>query len=123
METPTVTISEDDGGIIHVVLKPGVELSLEDARENHDATMKITRGREFLILVDVRAARGVTREARAYYADPEVRKHTIAQAMLVDSGVSRVIGNFFIGLNKPSYPIRLFTARDAALAWLKEQAG
>jgi hypothetical protein len=39
-------------------------------------------------------------------------------ALLVGSPVTRVIGNFFIGLNKPRWPVRLFRSESDALAWL-----
>ena len=35
------------------------------------------------------------------------------------SPLTRAIGNFFLGLNKPLMPTRLFTSEEEALAWLK----
>ncbi len=32
--------------------------------------------------------------------------------------LSRAIGNIFMGLNKPDFPLRLFTSDAEALAWL-----
>jgi hypothetical protein len=40
-------------------------------------------------------------------------------ALLVGSPMSRAIGNFFIGLNKPLIPTRLFVSEPEALAWLR----
>jgi hypothetical protein len=34
--------------------------------------------------------------------------------------VARAIGNFFMGLNKPLIPTRLFTSEAEALGWLRE---
>ena len=39
-------------------------------------------------------------------------------ALVVGSPVSRVIGNFFVGLNRPKYPLRLFDDQEFATAWL-----
>ena len=121
IETPTTVISVRDDGIVLVTLKQNAEVTLEAAKEDHVATMKLVGGHDFLILVDARPARGITREARQYYADPEVRKHTIAQAILIDSGVSKVLGNFYLAVNKPPFPTKLFTTEQAAIAWLNEQ--
>jgi hypothetical protein len=33
--------------------------------------------------------------------------------------LSRALGNFFLGLNKPSMPTRLFDDQEQALAWLR----
>ena len=41
-----------------------------------------------------------------------------ATALLTSSPVSKTIGNFFMGLNKPLSPTRLFTNSDKAIQWL-----
>ena len=59
-------------------------------------------------------------DARAYYSSDEAARQTCGVALIVGSAVSRVIGNFFIGLNKPPYPTRLFTDEAEAIAWLQK---
>lgn len=44
---------------------------------------------------------------------------TLAFAMLVDTPLSRTLDNFYLGLNKPPLPTRLFTTEDKGLEWLK----
>jgi hypothetical protein len=43
-----------------------------------------------------------------------------AFAIIIQSPLSRVIGNFFMGLNKPRVPARLFKSEKEAVKWLKE---
>jgi len=59
------------------------------------------------------------REARRYFAGEETAKVESAAALLIESPLSKAIGNFFMGLNKPIVPTRLFTSEAEALAWLK----
>jgi hypothetical protein len=59
------------------------------------------------------------REARLFFAGEETAKVESAAALIIDSLLSRAIGNFFMGLNKPIIPTRLFTSEAEALAWLK----
>lgn len=40
-------------------------------------------------------------------------------AVIVKSPLSRVIGNFLMGLNKPEIPARLFDNEQEAIHWLK----
>ncbi|MDH5682649.1 MAG: hypothetical protein OEZ36_13750 [Spirochaetota bacterium] len=35
-----------------------------------------------------------------------------------NSPISRVIGNFFLGLNRPLFPVKLFTEKNEASKWL-----
>jgi hypothetical protein len=37
----------------------------------------------------------------------------------VANPLSRVIGNFFLGLSKTAFPLRLFSDTDNAIAWLR----
>jgi hypothetical protein len=118
-ETRTTVLTIGDDGIVRVELKQDADVTLEDAIENHEETLKLVGDHEYLVLVDIRPARSITREARMSFADRDSRRNTIAQALVIDSGISRVIGNFFIGLNKPPFPVKLFKSSDEAAAWLK----
>jgi hypothetical protein len=71
------------------------------------------------VLVDIRESKGASRECRAYFASDEAAKIQSAGALLISSPLSRLIGNFFIGLNKPKFPTTLFTNEYEAIKWLK----
>ena len=47
-------------------------------------------------------------------------KETLVSAfvVLIDSPISRMLSNFFLRVNKPSYPARLFTSEDKTIEWL-----
>lgn len=122
-ETSTTTQTLREENILHVLLKPQADVTLEAAEENHRVTRELAGDKSVLVLVDVRPARSITREARMSFSDPEKRANTIAQAMIVDSGISKVMGNLFIGLNKPDFPVRLFTSEDEAIDWLRGFSG
>jgi hypothetical protein len=70
-------------------------------------------------LMDIRNARSLSREARAFYASAEVAEVFSATALVVSSPLSRAIGNFFLGFNRPAMPTRLFESEAEALAWLR----
>jgi len=112
--TAKVWLRED--GIIQTVISlPNARESLEDAKANIAAATTLSPGKRRPKLVDMRAVQGIDREARAYYSGG----FATAVALLVGSPVTRVMANFFIGLNKPPVPTRLFTSEDEAVAWLK----
>ena len=64
----------------------------------------------------MRAVRSIDRDARACYA--QAPPSVSALALLVGSPLSRAIGNFFIGFNKPAVPTRLFSSEVDAIPWL-----
>jgi hypothetical protein len=108
-----------DGYVIGVV-RPGLNSDLDDAIANVAAVGRLAGGKPRPLLLDLRAhANTVTRECREYYAGAEAQKVNLAVAMLVRSNVSRVLGNFFLGLNKTRFPLRLFADPDEAVRWLR----
>jgi hypothetical protein len=94
-------------------------VTLDDARANVALCLQRNAGRRRPLLVDLREAKSQTAEARAYLAGPEGLAVSQAVGLLIGSPVSRVLGNFYLGLNKPSIPTRLFTSDEEALAWLR----
>ena len=63
--------------------------------------------------------KSLSREARHYYASDEAAKVARAVALIVGTPVSRVLGNFYLGLSNPHLPTRLFSSEGEALEWLK----
>ena len=119
VETPTdVTVLRDDG-LVQVTIKPGARQTLEDARENVEAVASVASGTQRPLLVDMRQAGGIERPARTYYSGPDGARVITALAILVSSPMSRVLGNFFIGLNRMLVPCKLFSDEEDAVAWLR----
>lgn len=107
-------------GYVIAEVRPGLVADLDDAIANVAAVEQLAAGKPRPLLLDMRAhASSATRECRDYYAGAEAQRVNLAVAMLVRSNVSRVIGNFFLGLNKTRFPFRLFADVDEALAWLR----
>ncbi len=67
------------------------------------------------ILVDIREVNSVDRDAREIYAN---NPSSQAVALVIGNPVSRILGNFFLGVNKNVSPLKLFTSEQEALNWL-----
>jgi len=113
----TVWLGED--GIARVIHVPGAEVTLESAQETMAAYLKLNKGKRRPLFVDTKSMKTIEREARKYYAGEEAAKVACAVALIVDSPVSRVLGNFYLGLSNPHLPTRLFSSEAEALEWLK----
>ena len=73
------------------------------------------------IIADIRGVRWASGDSRALAASDEVRSLVAAQAILVGSPVTRVIGSFFARVATPPFPVRLFTSTPAAVEWLTDE--
>lgn len=120
LTTRTEQVWLGDDGIIRAVAHPGLVMNLEDAQENVRAFAQVAGGVRRPALIDIRAhAASATREAREYYAGPENAKVVLAVTLLVSSNIGRMLGNFFLGLNRTSFPLKLFAEPEPALEWLR----
>ena len=120
LDTRTERLWLHPDGYVIAEVRPGLIADLDDAIVNVDAVGKIAVGIPRPLLLDMRAhATSATRECREYYAGAEVQRVNLAVAMLVRSNVSRILGNFFLGLNKPRFPFRMFSDVGEAVGWLR----
>ncbi|MBD3638225.1 MAG: STAS/SEC14 domain-containing protein [Crocinitomicaceae bacterium] len=116
-ETTTLNIILFDNGIASFRAKPSMtrEFTLKDVREIHAEIITFNRvNRLFLIHIE----NGMySLEARKYLANVE---KTLADkiAMVAQKPLQKVVGNFFLGINRPPIPIKLFTNQDEAKEWL-----
>lgn len=110
----------DARGIFRIVYQYGRRIELDDVlwiRTRHQHAAGAAR---IPVLVDVRNIRAMSLTARRAAAGAEIARITSRMAVLVEGPVSAVIGNFFIRVTRPPYPVRLFTNVEAAEAWLLE---
>ncbi len=78
------------------------------------------KGESYPLLVDARDVSSITKEARDYFASPEGTVLISASALVLDSVLNRFLGNFFLQINKPKVPLRLFTNIEDAVKWLQQ---
>lgn len=112
-------ISVGEDGIVRIVHVPGAEVTLEDAHKVMAAYHKLRKGKRLPLLIDTRTMKSLARGARHFYAGEEAAACASAAAIIVGTPVSKVLGNFYLGLSNPHLPSRLFSSEDEALAWLK----
>ncbi len=92
------------------------------AEENVDAQERLRdllARRKTRVLIDMTDVTEIAKEARDYFANERTAGIQRATALLTMSPVSQVIGNFFLGLNKPICPTKLFTDSEKAIEWLQ----
>ncbi|MES2394622.1 MAG: STAS/SEC14 domain-containing protein [Bacteroidota bacterium] len=109
-------------GICYTVVKPNVIVDLQDAIENSFSVKEISGDTIYPILVNLKEIKSISKEARDHFSMKNRTPGVTAIAMLVRSPVSRIIGNFFIGMYRSAVPTKLFTDESEAVSWLKQFA-
>ncbi|MCH2043519.1 MAG: hypothetical protein MK212_05215 [Saprospiraceae bacterium] len=74
-----------------------------------------------LFLADIRKTLTVSKEVRDMLGNHPLAVRVASKvAILINSSVTRILGNLFVRFSKPPYPSKLFTSEDKALEWLFE---
>lgn len=110
----------DEEGILHVIVREGVDIDIEEAIENFETAKKLAGGVRRLKLVDARAYFSMTSSARDFAASKETSEYNIARAVITNSLANRLLINFFIHFHKPQSPLKMFVSEAEALSWLRE---
>lgn len=121
VETDKYTIRELEPGLLETVIKNNATIESRDAWEIKKYNLKISNNKPYVVLVTSGHLSSVSRGAREVVASKEYVGNTIAKALLVESLGHRIVGNFYLAVNKPFIKTRMFTEREEALAWLRKE--
>ncbi|QDH81214.1 hypothetical protein FKX85_20135 [Echinicola soli] len=108
-----------ENGIIVCKVLPNKFLELEDGQENLQAVTTLADGKRAALLVDISMAKGISKECRELFGSEQCAKIQYAVGIVAKSQMANLIGNFFLGFNRPLFPTRLFTECSKAMEWLK----
>lgn len=97
--------------------------TVEEARESLREFERVAResGRAQAVIVMVDRVTEQDSGSRRVWSEEASPEHGTSIALVCSSRLSRAIGSFFIGLNRPSMPTRMFATFDEALEWSKRQ--
>lgn len=107
-------------GIARTCVKPNIDIILEHAIENTKIVTSFFADKKFPILIDARNIKSMSYEARHHFSAHGRDTKTNAFGIIIGSSISRVLGNFYLGINKPAVPTKLFDNEQDAINWLRQ---
>ncbi|WP_114779000.1 DUF7793 family protein [Botryobacter ruber] len=113
----SITFIEND--IAQCIYKEIEEVDLNNAKINVKDRVEFFDGVAYPCLFDITKIKHSTKEARDYLAN-EGSELIVASAIVVNSPVIKMMANFYITVNKPQIPTRMFTDRESAMEWLSQ---
>jgi len=119
IKTRVAILSMEEDDIIRMTLDHKNGLDIDDIKDILSGILKITGGKKALILGKSIHYNTPSREVRAFAAD-FVNTDIIQAAATVASNIMiKVAANFFLKINKPPFPFKVFTEEKEAILWLK----
>ena len=105
-------------GIIHVVYKSGCTLSVDDCYALAKFIARIGEAEKYPLLTEPSSGSNIDEDARVLLAGEKGNRFILKNAILCDSIVHEMIGNFFIRMDRPLTPTKLFESEVKAISWL-----
>ncbi len=107
--------------MIEITFASGFNGELEDAKLIVLHISEFCQNNQPLLLLAVYAPdNSFSKEAREYIASNEINHLVKAEALVINSLALRIMGNFYLKVNKPARPSKLFNDRSVALDWLSK---
>ena len=104
--------------ILEVTYKEGLHINYEIAEKIVRDRLLFTNGKKIPAIINCRGIISIDKRAREYLASVEGTKGLSATAIIVDSDYSRLLGNFFLYVNKTKMPVKIFRDIDKSVIWL-----
>jgi hypothetical protein len=121
-EGERIKFSLREDNIIQIECVPNTTMTIDEGKLSTQKVGELTHAAPLPMLCDLTNVVKMTQECRQHFAGPEHAEVFSKCALIITSPLSRIIGNFFLGANKPIRPTRLFTNKEKALIWLKNQS-
>lgn len=106
------------GEILYFVYKDKVNIDLEAAKLIVSDRIKLQQDKSLPVICYVNSLSGSDKPARDYLAK-EGSQLTKAVALVVNSPAIKVITNFYLLVNKPLVPTKVFINEEEAISYLK----
>lgn len=110
----------DDGPIVVQAIRAYATLDVEAAEQTLRLGRLVADGRRPPLLVDLRAPCSVDVAARSVLASAEMGEIFAAVALLTTNTLTRLAANLLLKVNRPPYPVRMFSDETTARGWLAE---
>lgn len=95
-------------------------VNLDIAKQVVSRRLSVTSGQNYPILIKIKSIKDSTKEARDFLASEKGSDGIIAGAVIVDSVLGNMLATFFIFLNKPRIPTKIFKDEAKAKEWLEQ---
>ena len=107
-------------GILFAQYKPNIPLiDMTMARKLVRDRLELIDGTPYPICGDISNMSKVADDARVFLGQPEAIVGITALAIIQKSTIQNLLANFYLKVNKPEIPTRLFSSKEKATLWLE----
>ncbi len=117
LETACVELRAD--GIMHIHIKEGREMHLNDAIKIVEAMGTLGNKQKYPVLIDCGEFATIDKEVRIFSTGTDANIYTLADGIAYHSFAHKLLVDFYVDHNKPSIQTKVFPDNETAIVWLK----
>jgi len=117
--TPYLQLYIKDG-ILVGHYREKVHINLAMAHDIVRSRLAFTKGKAYPTMIIGHGIVSMDKPAREYLSSAPATEGLIATAIVVNSEFHRIVGNFFISVNRTPMPVRIFRDAARAVKWLQK---
>jgi hypothetical protein len=118
IEKADIGLSEE--GHIVIRIKENADIDVSDIIEINEIKSRLANNQKHTVIFVAPFYGNITKEARELSASKLVYNNAIAKAIIAKSFSIKLISTFFININKPPAPTKIFETEEKAADWLTE---
>lgn len=118
-DTPFIHF-EIRNNILVCTYKKNLRINLDIAQKIVTARIFFTGGKKMPALILGQGVISIEKSAREFLASTDGIADLAASAIVVNSAFSSSLGNFFLTVNKPDLPVKIFSNISRAEKWLQQ---
>ena len=107
-------------GIVEIRVADNHTCTVEEAQDISRVIRVLGKGKPVPVLRIAGEHSSVADGVREYAASALSQKNMVADAIVIRSLPQRILGNFYLKMNRPEKPTRLFNSETEAEAWLSK---
>ena len=120
IELKKLTIELIGSDIVYIRIKDHSSIEENDIIETKQHNLELTKGKAYAIVLETGDFTDVSQEARSAMASEKMETNRKATALIITKFAQKLIGNFYLRVNKPNVPTKMFSKKEKAMAWAKE---
>ncbi len=122
VETDVAHISMCDDAIVRVMFKKNTEIGPPEFKELFEMYNSLVEDKSYPYIYYVEDGSVIfTNEGRVYSKENEFSFPKICNAYVAKSLAHKLVANFYLKFNKPTYPSKVFTTMEDAEEWCFQQ--
>jgi hypothetical protein len=115
-----VSVSLTENGMYFIHIESDVEVTLSVVKQILKAMQDLQSVKKLPTIIMVDNFSLPSKETREFLAPKEASPFASAEAYVIKSTAQKLVGNFYLNVNKPERPTKMFTDLLKAIDWLED---